>query len=59
MHACSLMAEYNLLESSAPKLHFPPEKLVSETVEVNFSAYFYSFNKYLWRTYSAVCQAWR
>lgn len=36
MHACSIMEEYNLLESSAHKCHFFPEKLPLQTVELYF-----------------------
>ena len=57
MHVCSILTEYNLLESSAHKLHVLPEKLISQTVELYLYACLYSFNKYLWRACSAVCQA--
>lgn len=32
MHVCSIMADCNLLECGAHKLHFLPEKLASQTV---------------------------
>lgn len=58
MHACIIMTECNLLESLAHKLHFLHKNLVSQTIDVYFYAYIYSFNKYLWRSCSAVCQTW-
>lgn len=50
MHVCSIMTEYNLRESSAHKLHFLPEKLASQTIEIYFYACIYSFKEYLMKS---------